>query len=261
MFGRLLFVVLTAIAHARPTEEERVRLWLENVKQWPPTWHAANESTEYQAAQSAREAEIQAIPGANERWENWMQFTQGRMVKKFTPMGFKVVKTPKDIHDRLVAKVQDAIDHQWESLPEESDVGDAIYGENRPLFVEMDGLDWEVSETGRVPFPPRLVFTPIHAAFSCLQAVDALKELHEEWGGMKLVPTSAYGVRLYRYVLRLRATCHALSTEPFLFFQGRRIAGHAPRQGTYWARPCPFPLRDSFTEPPNATVMIRCTRT
>ena len=149
MFGRLLVVVLTAIAQARPTEEERVRLWLENVKQWPPTWHAANESTEYQAAQSAREAEIQAIPGANERWENWMQFTQGRMVKKFTPMGFKVVKTPKDIHDRLVAKVQDAIDHQWESLPEESDVGDAIYGENRPLFVEMDGLDWEVSETGR----------------------------------------------------------------------------------------------------------------
>ena len=33
-----------------------------------------------------------AIPGGNERWENWLQFTQSRLVPKFTPHGFKVRK-------------------------------------------------------------------------------------------------------------------------------------------------------------------------
>lgn len=36
------------------------------------------------ALYAAREAEIMAIEGSDERWENWLQFTQSRLVPKFT---------------------------------------------------------------------------------------------------------------------------------------------------------------------------------
>ena len=35
-----------------------------------------------------REIELQHLPGANERWENYMQYTQSRMVPRFTEKGF-----------------------------------------------------------------------------------------------------------------------------------------------------------------------------
>ena len=34
-----------------------------------------------------REIELQHLPGANERWENYMQYTQSRMVPRFTEKG------------------------------------------------------------------------------------------------------------------------------------------------------------------------------
>ena len=169
----LFLVTLTsANSRRRPTENERVELWHKNVVHWPPRWHEGEESPQYQAKQAAREEEIMMIPGSNERWENWMQFVAGRIVHKFTPMGFKVIQTPPQIHEKLYKKVMDAVNNQWDDLPEEQDVN-AIYGETNPLFVDMEGLDWEVLED--------------------------LQPLHEEWaGGMKLFPTSAYGVRLYQ---------------------------------------------------------------
>ena len=112
-----------------------------------------------------------SIPGSNERWENWMQFVAGRLVHKFTPLGFKVIQTPPQIQEKLYNKVMDAVNTQWDELPLEQDV-EAIYGALSPKFVDMDGLDWEV--------------------------LEELQTLHEEWGGMKLFPTSAYGVRLYQ---------------------------------------------------------------
>ena len=168
----LYAVVLTSAGNKkRPTEEERVKLWHKNVKHWPPRWHEHEETPEYQAKQIAREEEIMSIPGANERWENWMQFVAGRLVPKFTPMGFKVIQTPPQIQEKLYKKVMDAINKEWDDLPLEQEV-EAIYGDLAPKFVDMDGLDWEV--------------------------LNELQSMHEEWGGMKLFPTSAYGVRLYQ---------------------------------------------------------------
>ena len=57
---------------------------------WPPNWQPESDGIKELYAQ--REKEIMAIPGGNERWENWLQFTQSRLVPKFTPMGFKVRK-------------------------------------------------------------------------------------------------------------------------------------------------------------------------
>jgi hypothetical protein len=153
----------------RPTEDERVRLWHANGNTWPPTWHPESEA--YKKAMDIREKEIMAIPGADERWENWMQFTQGRMLPKFTENGFEVVKAPKKVLDKLLAVINKGLE-KFEEIPEEFDV-EAIYGDIRPKFLNIGGLAWEVLED--------------------------LKEMHEQWaGGMKLIPTSSYGVRLYQ---------------------------------------------------------------
>ena len=141
-----------ATAYRAPTEEERVKLWHEAGNTWPPKWQA--ESEELQALHAQREKEIMAIPGANERWENWLQFTQSRLVPKFTPVGFKIVKTPAHIHERLAQAVADGV-AQWDELRSEGKI-DVIYHpeDKEPKFVDLDGLNWDV--------------------------ISDLKELHEE---------------------------------------------------------------------------------
>lgn len=119
-----------------------------------------------------REDEIMSITSGDERWENWLQFTQSQLVPKFTKYGFKIIQTPPAIHAKLYEAVNKAVAN-FDSIPSEGNI-DVIY--NPPLlapkFVPLYGLDREV--------------------------INEMKELHEEWGGMKLKATSSYGVRLYQ---------------------------------------------------------------
>jgi hypothetical protein len=120
-----------------------------------------------------REREIMTIPGADERWENWMQFVAGRLVPKLTTHGFEVVDVPRDVFQKLSDKVQKGIEN-WDNLPEERQI-DAVYTRPGllPKFVQLGGVAHEVHQ--------------------------ALLSQHEAWaGGLKLVPTSIYGVRLYQ---------------------------------------------------------------
>lgn len=156
-------------AEARPSESERVRLWREAGNVWPPKWH--DESPGYKANMAAREKEIMAIPGADERWENWMQFTQGQLVPKFTKFGFKLRQTPANVQAMLKAELDKALE-DWDGIPTENDV-DAIYGPLRPKFVFVNHMVEDI--------------------------LQELKPIHEEWiGGIKLVGTSAYGIRIYQ---------------------------------------------------------------
>ena len=98
-----------------------------------------------------------------------MQFTQGQLVKKFTPLGFEVVDIPPNVYSKLINAVSYGITHLQE-VPQEEGV-DGIYGPVPPKFIDIGPLAWEV--------------------------LRDLKELHEEWSGMALTGTSSYGVRLY----------------------------------------------------------------
>lgn len=150
-------------------EPERVRLWHER-NTWPPTWQPESES--YTAVMAAREAEIMQLTGADERWENFMQFVQGRMLPKFTEVGFAVIPTPPAVHAKLKKAVDDAV-KDFDNIRPELGVKDSIYGPLGPKFVELGGL--------------------------ALEVLEDLRPLHEEWaGGIALKGTSAYGVRLYR---------------------------------------------------------------
>ena len=95
-----------------------------------------------------------------------------RLLPRFTEVGFEVVDTPEHVRDLLYHTVQHEIDTNWEHIPLENLI-DVVYTPIRSKFVDMRGVDREV--------------------------MNELTAFHEEWaGGMKLKPTSSYGVRLYQ---------------------------------------------------------------
>lgn len=161
------------------SEDERVEIFKAK-HSWPPKRHS--ESSKYQAFAEEREREIMALPGGNERWENWMQFTQSRIVPKFTETGFALVKTPPHLFEELLHVVEEGVAN-WDSLEEEEGVGDAIY--NRL------GLNPKM-----VPRTP--LWNRVH---------EELLPLHEQWAGVKLFPTSIYGIRLYQNTSSLVMHC------------------------------------------------------
>ena len=124
----ILFALILATTLGRPTEDERVELWHKAGNVWPPNWQPETDS--FKRHMEVREEEIMALTGSNERWENWLQFTQSRLVPKFTEFGFEVIQTPKKIHDKLAAAVDKALEN-WNNLPSEGDV-DVIH--NDPLM-------------------------------------------------------------------------------------------------------------------------------
>lgn len=154
----------------RPTEQERVRLWYEAGNKWPPTWQ--QEAEGMKRLMDFREKEIMAIPGADERWENWMQYTQSRLVPKFTELGFHKTRMPEEVFEKLKGALDWALAN-WDDVKSEGSI-DVIY--NPP------GLDPKFAHIGSLQ-------KEVH---------DDLRPLHEAWGGMDLRPTSAYGIRIYQ---------------------------------------------------------------
>jgi hypothetical protein len=161
---------VSTVAAGRLTEAERVQQWRQT-HTWPPTWQ--KETEQYKSNMAKRERLIQAIPGSDERWENWMQYTQQRLVPNFTDVGFKLLRTPADLQAKMFKAVQDGVDN-WDNLRSEGNVN---------AINQRPGLS------------PKMV-----------NLQEVARELHlallpgmEEWaGGIKLKPTSAYGVRLYQ---------------------------------------------------------------
>lgn len=159
---------LLLIVSSRPSEQERVRLWYEAGNVWPPEWQDA--SPEFKRRMLERETEIMSLTGANERWENWMQFTQSQLVRKFTPSGFSLRTLPKKVYADLTAVLNKAL-LDWDSIPTESEV-DAIYGPTQPRLVPTGHMVDDI--------------------------LEALKPYHEDWvDGIELMGTSAYGIRIY----------------------------------------------------------------
>ncbi len=121
-------------------------------------------------AMRLRDEELQLLPGANERWENYMQYTQSRMVPRFTEVGFELISTPPSVQAKLKAVLDKAVKN-FDALPNERQI-DALYTPIPSKFVYLGGVAGQIHEE--------------------------LKSLHEEWSGLALVPTSAYGLRLNR---------------------------------------------------------------
>lgn len=170
-FFSILFVISThaALARKAPTETERVQEWHARGNTWPPQWQQYSE--ERLAANAAREEELLLLPGANERWENFMQFTSSLMVPHFTETGFELRQTPPEVQALLKAELDKGLEN-WDSVRNERQI-DALYTPIPSKFIDVGKISRTVQ--------------------------DALQSVHEEWvGGMELVPTSIYGIRANR---------------------------------------------------------------
>ncbi|RYH12717.1 hypothetical protein EON65_37495, partial [archaeon] len=170
----LLFMVVLAcllvFTVSKFTEAERVAYWHEH-HTWPPAWQPETEG--YRRLMEEREREIMSLTGADERWENWMQYVSARLLPNFTEKGYAVIKTPPAVHEKLRKAVMAGV-ADWDRLPHEQGVRESIYADEPPKFVNLGSLAWEV--------------------------LEEMRELHEQWigGEIPLRPTSAYGVRLYQ---------------------------------------------------------------
>ena len=166
----LLYFISTLVS-SRPSEQERVELWHAAGNMWPPTWQPETEGMK--RLMEFREKEIMRIDGADERWENWMQYTQSRLVPKFTARGFDVTKIPSHVYEKLLKSCNKALEN-FDQTGSEGSI-DVIYNPPGldPKFAHMHGVQNEVHED--------------------------LRSMHEEWaGGRELIRTSAYGIRMYQ---------------------------------------------------------------
>lgn len=105
--------------------------------------------------------------------ENWMQFVMGRRVPTFTENGFELITLPSSIFDKVQKEFKDKIKN-LDNLPEEREI-DAVYtAPNKPSKMMYLGK----------------IMQELH---------QELKPLHEAWaGGIELMPTSIYGIRIYQ---------------------------------------------------------------
>jgi len=179
VFLRFICLALISVIAmgVRLSEPDRVEQWYVMGNTWPPTWAEKNgqaESPGYRKLMEDRDMELQRdLPGSDERWENYMQYTQGRMLPTFTSRGFDIAKVPEHIHDKLRNAVLLELD-RWDDMQQEHDV-DCIY--------HPEGMQPKFAQIGRIA-------REVH---------EELLPYHEAWaGGIKLKPTSAYGVRLYQ---------------------------------------------------------------
>jgi len=146
-----------------------VQIWHQRNNTWPPTWQPESEKLRKHFAD--REKELLRLPGADERWENYMQFTSSRMVPRFTEQGFDVIQTPAHAQEKLKKAFDKAL-LDWDNIRNEAII-DVLYTPIPSKFINLLGLDREIHQD--------------------------LLPLHEEWaGGMKLIPTSVYGIRANR---------------------------------------------------------------
>ncbi len=167
----VIIAVYTTVVISRPTEDERVKLWYKNGNKWPPTWQ--DESPQMAYIKAKQEEEIMSITASDERWENWLQFTQGRLVPKFTTHGFELRQIPIEVYQKLRSATERGLE-RWDQLRSEGDIDVILNSDgNDPKFIDIGSLSFEV--------------------------LKDLQSIHEEWaGGIKLRGTSAYGVRMYQ---------------------------------------------------------------
>jgi len=109
----------------------------------------------------------------DDRFNHWLSWLQFHCVKNFTVTGFEMVDTPPHIHAKLEKALLDGMAHS-EKYPKEGAVNIIVDHGNEPDLIYPGDL---VRET--------------HNSAEMIQ-------LHEDWCGVPLTPTAAFGFRVYR---------------------------------------------------------------
>jgi len=151
-------------------EETRVSIFVERHGTFPdPEWVASSEPA-YVARMKERYDALMAETNPQLRWDGWMFLAQAWVMPKFTHRQWDVVKAPKAVHDKLLARYHE---HLPQLIPER--LGGELSGVRGPIpakFFAQEELNYEI--------------------------LWELMPMFEEWAGVELEPTSVYGVRVYQ---------------------------------------------------------------
>lgn len=117
-----------------------------------------------------REKQLRRLTILDQRWDGFQDWAQSALVvPNYTRLGFELRETPASVHEKLQEQLVKGLARaRWET-----------YGANvkpllwpQPKFIDL-GRVWQ-------------------------DVLHELQPLHEEWGGVKLVPIVAYGLRIYQ---------------------------------------------------------------
>jgi hypothetical protein len=134
----------------------------------------------------------------DDRFINWLAWIQFNMLPSFTDVGYKLMDMPKDIHEKLmkrlhqyVAPLQHAYPHTTHALCTNTTPCSSPlpfrYNESTPLHEGPVNI---IENNGDAP-------GFISQEDLNREILQQLKGLHEEWCGVELEPSWAFGLRVY----------------------------------------------------------------
>ena len=130
-----------------------------------------------------RIAQVERIQNDDERYDGWMAVMAAAIVSRnFTESGWGLARAPPAI----IKELKHSLQHGLPTAPEET-FTNVIEGGERPLFIEQQEINARV--------------------------LKALLPMHEEWAGVPLIGSLAYGLRVYRNNSRLYMHVDKLKTH------------------------------------------------
>jgi hypothetical protein len=169
------------------SEEDRMAEYHKRGYKWPLPELVPN-TDGWRRIFDRRFKQLQRIKDSNKKYNGWVQTMSAAIVaKNFTENGWGLTRAPEALVEELKKKLHDNI----ATAPHEKDV-EVIENEIHapPLFIENEELNKKV--------------------------LDTLKPMHEEWAGIELTGSIAYGLRAYQNNTRLlmhvdKSSTHVIS--------------------------------------------------
>jgi len=170
---------------ARYTEQERQDMYRKRGYTFP--FAKYNPETQgWKNLMDKRFDQVRALTDSQMKWDGWIQTCNSAVTApNFTEFGWGLTQAP----DLLTFDIRQAI---YKGLPNARSEGNiqVIAGPQEPLFIDRPDLN--------------------------IRALKELQPILEAWSGVKLVPATAYGFRLYRNESNLwmhtdRAQTHVIS--------------------------------------------------
>jgi hypothetical protein len=149
------------------TEEERRAEYVKRGHTFPFP-HYVPQTEGWKRLMDQRFTQIQALTDPQMKWDGWIQTIASAVtVPNFTEYGWGLSQAPPSLTKDLRQAVFDGLP----TAREEEEIN-VIAGPQRPLFIDRPDLTY--------------------------RALQELKPILEAWSGMELIPSIAYGFRLYR---------------------------------------------------------------
>jgi hypothetical protein len=149
------------------TEEQRQAEYIKRGYTFPFP-HYVPQTKGWKRLMDQRFAQVQALTDSQMKWDGWIQTISSAVtVPNFTEFGWGLSRAPHSLTEELRQAVLDGLP----TAREEAELK-VIAGPLRPLFIDRPDL--------------------MH------RALQELKPILEAWSGMELLPSIAYGFRLYR---------------------------------------------------------------